>query len=162
MFWWEDLLIQVYGFCQRFYNWKEWKTFFFIAKTAKPHVRKALTSRNLLLIGGLTREPDVVSCQWLTKFSVKIWHNWHVHLFLRSLLANMEAPPFASELNKFISVLIAIIWTAEATKCLQNNTGVNKKPDFLIMIWMMKTPKKATSTNCRSHSVRLHNRKIKA
>jgi hypothetical protein len=30
------------------------------------------------------------------------------------------------------------------------------------MIWMMKTPKKATSTNCRSHSVRLHNRKIKA
>lgn len=30
---------------------------FFITKTAKPHVGKALTSRNLLLIGCLTREP---------------------------------------------------------------------------------------------------------
>jgi hypothetical protein len=46
----------------------------------------------------------------------------------------MEAPPFASELREFTSVLVAIIWIAEATKCVQNNTHVIKKQYFLTVI----------------------------
>ena len=46
----------------------------------------------------------------------------------------MEALPFATELTKFISVLNEVIWIAEATKCFQNNTGVFRKQNFLIMI----------------------------
>jgi len=56
MFWWEGLQRQFHSFDRWFYNWKTEKPLF-IAKTAVPNVWKALTARNLLLIGGLTRKP---------------------------------------------------------------------------------------------------------
>jgi hypothetical protein len=47
--------------------------------------------------------------------------NYH-KLIMRSLLANMDAAPSATELAKSISILDAVIWIAEATKQVSPQT----------------------------------------